>query len=76
MVTFCIEDMYLGIVHGNDDVLVGQMKTGDNALFWSNMLDRALATFPPCGLDHIFLLEMRSVRLRLWSSLDPRTARA
>jgi hypothetical protein len=74
MVAFGIKHMYLGIVHGNDDILVGQMKTGDNALFGSDMLDRALATFPPCGLNHIFLLEMRSVRLRVWSSLDPRTA--
>jgi hypothetical protein len=75
MVTFRIENMYFGVVHGNDNISVRQMKTGDHALFWSNVLDGALATFPPCSLDHIFLLEMRSIRLRLWSSLNPGTAR-
>lgn len=48
----------LSIIHGHDNVFVSQMKTCDDPLVWSDMLDYTLPTLPPCRLDHILVSEM------------------
>lgn len=56
-----VEDVDFGVVECNDNILVGQMQTGDDALFRRDLPGIAMASRPPCRLDHVSLLEMRAV---------------
>lgn len=53
-----VENVDLGIVEGNDDVLVSQMQTCHDTLIGSNLSLINLTAHPPSRLDLVFLLEM------------------
>lgn len=61
VIAYCVENMYLRIVERNHNVLVRQMQTGYYTLIWGNLPRVAYSSIPPCRLNHVSLLEMRSV---------------
>lgn len=65
-----VENMNLCVIQRNYNVSLRQMEARDNTLVWRDMFDNTITSLPPCSLNHILLLEMRSVAASLRSSLD------
>ena len=65
MLTDGVEDMNFGIIHGNHNIFVSQMKAGDHSLIRRYMLDYGFTAFSPSGLQLKFVPEVQIVRLRL-----------
>jgi hypothetical protein len=64
-VALSIEDMDLGIVESDNDVLGSEVEAGNHTALLSDVLRDAGAAVPPGGLDEVALLEVRLVRLDL-----------
>lgn len=69
VLTICIENVDLGVVQGNNNVLAGQMQACDHTLVRGNMLAYYLTTLSPSRFNHILLLKVRPVGCSLWSAL-------
>ena len=67
VITLGIENVDLGVVQCDDDVLWREVQAGDDALVLRNVSRNMLATGPPCRLNQVPLLEVRLVRSDGWS---------
>lgn len=70
MLAVGVEDVDLGVVQGDDDVLRREVEAGDDSLVGRDVSTDRPAAAPPRRLDHVSLLEVRLVRHRLRSPLD------
>lgn len=69
MVADGVEDVNLGVVERDHDVLLGQMQARHYTLFGRDLARIAYTAVAPCRLDHVTLLEMRPVCYSLVSPL-------
>lgn len=60
-ITLGIENVYLGIIKGDNDVLGRQVQTGNNPTLLCDVPCRAGAARSPSGLHQVSLLEVRLV---------------
>jgi hypothetical protein len=65
--------MDLGIIKGHYNIFIGEVQTGDDALFRGDLPRIAMTALPPGCLDLIPLLEVRTIcgGLRFTVSIFP-----